>query len=391
MWLGKDHGNIDKPFGIRWPNAPIKVLGIYLSYDKTAAIKCNFDDKMAALLKQLHWWKARKLSLTGKVLIVKALGLSKFVLLASMIRIPDEYITKINSIVYNFICNGKCDKVRRFIFSQDYNLGGMKMVDMKHIVASAQLHWLKRYFTFQQNDWSICFELFLNKENPRLFLRSNFSLKDLPSNMPDYYKECLSKWQMLRMKQTDEYIDFIWYNNDIRIGKKVVYCANMFQCGLWTVHDLFKEDGSLVPFDVWESRGVYKKHYILWRGLVHRVSKVERSFISEKYRHLNRGYIESQNTGISIDCITEKEIKEGMRYTEYKRTINDNDYKSMIKYNRIHGYIDINDWIDIFMIPRLCIVSNVVRDFQYKILHRFLPTQSLLFKMQKIDSPLCLY
>ena len=78
-------------------------------------------------------------------MIIKALGLSKFVLLASMIRIPDEHIAKINSIVYNFTWNGKCDKVRRFIFSQDFNLGGMKMVDMKHIVASAQLHWLNRY------------------------------------------------------------------------------------------------------------------------------------------------------------------------------------------------------------------------------------------------------
>lgn len=171
----------------------------------------------------------------------------------------------------------------------------------------------------------------------------------------------------------------------------LVYCANMFQCGLWTVDDLFKEDGSLVPFDVWECRGVYRKHYILWRGLVNRVSKIERSFLSEKYRHLNRGFIESENTGILIDCVTEKEIKEGMRYTEYIRTINDSGYKSMIKYNIIHGYINISDWTDIFMLPRLCIVSNVVRDFQYKILHRFLPTQSLLFKMQKIDSPVCLY
>jgi hypothetical protein len=39
---------------------------------------------------------------------------------------------------------------------------------------------------------------------------------------------------------------------------------------------------------------------------------------------------------------------EGMRYTQYKKNNNDNGYKSMIKYNTIHGYIDINDWTDIF-------------------------------------------
>ena len=80
-----------------------------------------------------------------------------------------------------------------------------------------------------------------------------------------------------------------------------------------------------------------------------------------------------------------------MRYVEYKRTIHNNGYKSMIKYNTIHGDINISDWTVIYMLPRLCIVSNVARDFQYKILHRFLPTQSLLFKMHKIDSPVCLY
>ena len=36
----------------------------------------NIHSKVEALLRQLHWWKARDLSLRGKVLIVKALALS---------------------------------------------------------------------------------------------------------------------------------------------------------------------------------------------------------------------------------------------------------------------------------------------------------------------------
>lgn len=391
MWLGIDHNNSEKPFGIRWPNAPIKVLGIYLSYDKTAAIKANFEDKIASLLKQLHWWKARKLSLTGKILIVKALGLSKFVLLASLLHIPQEYVIKINSIIYNFIWNGKSDKVKRSILSQDYYLGGMRMLDFKHVVASAQLHWLQRYLTFKENDWRVLFEYFLNVENPVLYIRSNFSPKEFSSNMPDYYKECLNKWQMMRMKQTDELIDFVWYNKDVRIDKKVVYCENMFLCGLWTINDLYDDNGSLLSFETWKSRGVLSKYYLLWRGLVKIASRIERSFLSSKYRRINRGFIELEWQCIAIDCVTEKEIKTGMKYIEYKTTINKNGYKAMLKYDTIHGSININEWTEIYTLPRLCIVDNVVRDTQYKILHRFFPTQSLLFKMNKINSPLCLY
>ena len=100
LWLGSDHFRIDTPLDIRWPKEPIKVLGIYLSYNHAASVKANFDDKIASLLKQLHWWKARKLSFTGK--IIKALGLSKFALLASLIHVPIKVITMINTIIYNF-------------------------------------------------------------------------------------------------------------------------------------------------------------------------------------------------------------------------------------------------------------------------------------------------
>ena len=63
----------------------------------------------------------------------------------------------------------------------------------------------------------------------------------------------------------------------------------------------------------------------------------------------------------------------------------------MIRHTAIHGVIDINRWMEIYSLPRICDVNNRVRDLQYKIVHRFLPTQSLLYKMNKIDSSLCLY
>ena len=64
--------------------------------------------------------------------------------------------------------------------------------------------------------------------------------------------------------------------------------------------------------------------------------------------------------------------------------MHDSGYKAMIKYESIHGFTNINDWTDIYILPRLCKVDNAVRDFQYKILHRFLPTQTLLLKKRRL-------
>jgi len=83
MLIGSLKNNVEQPFGIKWPKTPIKDLGIYHSYDK-----------ILSLLKQLHWWKARNLSVTGKILIVKSLGLSKYALLSSLVSVPQTVNTK---------------------------------------------------------------------------------------------------------------------------------------------------------------------------------------------------------------------------------------------------------------------------------------------------------
>ena len=68
LWLGQDRRNTTTPFGIKWPVDPVKALGIFFSYNNKAADNYNFTTKLEKLSKQLHWWKARDLSIIGRVL-----------------------------------------------------------------------------------------------------------------------------------------------------------------------------------------------------------------------------------------------------------------------------------------------------------------------------------
>ena len=140
------------------------------------------------------------LSLTGKVLIVKALGISKFALIASMLHVSENRITKINTIIFNFIWNGKTDKVKRKIIIQKYEHGGIKMVDFKNYVNASKCKWIQRYLSGPSASWKVSFEHFCNKENLCLFLRSKFEIKELPKAIPDYYMDSLIAWNQLRQK-----------------------------------------------------------------------------------------------------------------------------------------------------------------------------------------------
>ena len=52
---------------------------IYVSYDENGNKQMNFNLKLRKLQTNLDMWKARDLTLFGRVLIIKSLGLSQLV------------------------------------------------------------------------------------------------------------------------------------------------------------------------------------------------------------------------------------------------------------------------------------------------------------------------
>ena len=103
LWLGKNRLNTSTPLGIEWPTTPVRGLGVYFTYDREKFIEYNFNDKLSKMKQHLDLWKMRKLSIFGKVLIVKTLGVSKFSFLATVVHIPTEIVKRVNNIIFEFI------------------------------------------------------------------------------------------------------------------------------------------------------------------------------------------------------------------------------------------------------------------------------------------------
>ena len=383
MWLGKQKNNIIEPLGILWPKTPIKALGIFHSYNEKACEKANFDDKIDQLIKQLHWWKARMLSLTGKVLIVKALGISKFALISSLLHVPEDRIKKINTIIFNFIWNGKTDKVKRKIIIQKHEYGGIRMVDFKNYVNASKCKWIQRYLSGPSASWKVSFEHFCNKENLGLFLRSKFEIKELPRTLPRYYMDSLTAWNHLRNK-SNHGMEFIWYNKQFKINNKTVYSSRLFQAGLWISQDLYF-NRVVIPFDVWLKRGAMPKDFLTWRGLVQQTTRpngIKKEFV------INSGFIQINTSFKKVDYMSQSEFQQCFNEDDYKG-LKPKEFKAKIKHESIHGIISEIEWKHYFTLARSLSVNNFVKDLQYKLLYRFLGTNRLLYKMNKIASPNC--
>ena len=385
MWLGQQKGNVDEPLGIAWPKDPIKALGIFYSYNKEACIKANFEDKIDKLKKQLHWWKARKLSLTGKILIVKTLGISKFALISSLLHVPDHIIKSINTIIFSFIWGGKTDKVKRKIIVQSHEKGGLKMINFSNFVQAAKCKWIQRYLNCKNANWKTMFDYFCNKENLGIFLRGNFEIKELPKSLPSYYYDAILSWNNLKQK-VDSKTEFIWYNKNFKINRKTVYNKRLFNIGIWSKNDLY-ENGKVKPFQFWLKRGASNNDFMIWRGLIHLVA-THRNVLRKD--DINRGSVKVNGLYKDIDAVSQKAFHECFNEIELN-SLKECDYKARAKFKSIHGHLLEEEWEQIFSLINQTKVTNNIKDLQFKILHRFLPTNRLLYHMKKIVSSQCTF
>ena len=90
MWIGSSRDKTSKPFGIKWPDEPIKALGVYYSYDIKLLHEKNFIEILDSVKKRINIWSSRGLSIYGKVTIIKSLIIPKFVYISSLLPVPKK-------------------------------------------------------------------------------------------------------------------------------------------------------------------------------------------------------------------------------------------------------------------------------------------------------------
>ena len=72
--------------------------------------------------------------------------------LFSLIPTPEVVVTELNRILYKFLWKGT-DKVTRFSTINDYEKGGLKMIDLECVIKPLRLAWLKRIFSSNRGTW----------------------------------------------------------------------------------------------------------------------------------------------------------------------------------------------------------------------------------------------
>ena len=109
-------------------NAPFDILGITFFVETQQIVEYNYRMKLEEVRKLLDSWSWRRLSIIGKIQVIKSLAISKYVHLFTTLPIPnDSCFKELETFFFSFIWGGKGDKIARKIIINDIENGGLKM------------------------------------------------------------------------------------------------------------------------------------------------------------------------------------------------------------------------------------------------------------------------
>jgi len=400
MWLGKLNRSTDVVGNITWTTDPVKALGVYFGHDMKKREKLNWDKKIETLEKCLKAWNRRDLSLLGRILIVKTFGVSKLVYLSSTCVCPDLVIKKINKLIFQFVWNGKPDKVRRDTMIASKSNGGLDMVDFRLKDKSFKVKMLQRILDPGEGKWKILPRYYLDIAGPKNIL---LHVQKLPLDhlsklsIPMYYKQLIMSLHACKKlpsqapsTASDIRKQMIWGNKWILFKGKSLWFEKWINCNITFVNDLFDSQGK---FD--ELR-------------MHDVIQDKTNIISEMFILKNALPIEWKNVIVKDPCVMSVKYPDvsEIRFIKAGRFIYLKDVAS--SRDIYHVLVDIYKkepctkllwsnmlkdkniiWSNVY-IEKLCNVKEQrIVVFNFKVLNNILATPYRLYKWKLRENDTC--
>ena len=362
-------------------------IGDNFSYNRNLCETENFTSKINKLQKLFNIWSQRDLSLYGRILITKTLGLSKLIYSSTCVQTPARMSDIVNKLVVNFIWNGKKPKIKRDTLIGPKDKGGLELPDYEIVTKSLQRAWVKRIKEGIRKEWMEIPSFYLENVGGPFIFDCDYDLHLLNlSNMPDFYIDVLKAWTEVQgLCKADFYQNnirssILWNKQKkITIGGKSIYWKEWHTAGIDRLEDLLDENNSFLGYHQFCKKTALKPPFSKFFGLI--------SAIPSKWKQTLRSGINlnSQETSKPDQTFLNKGTCKSIR-----NLLTQNKFCNPLASSRLCRLgIEYDNLKAIYLLPFNVTKETKLSMFQCKIIHNILPYGNRLYMMKILNSPLC--
>ena len=210
------------------------------------SIRGNSGDSWPVWNRGIKRWNHRKLSLIGKVTLVKTFALPKLIYPLTVLKNPPvDILKKIKFEIFNFIWDSNPDKIKYSIIMQDYKDGGLRLINIDYFIEALKARWVRRIFDQQNTGIWIWKEFYLEKLNAfggKLILESKLHIQDCSQ----ITKENIFLWDVLagcKINNSESTHvtakEIIWNNSQIKCNNKILFYHDWYEKGIKFIEHIY--------------------------------------------------------------------------------------------------------------------------------------------------------
>ena len=357
-----------------WNPKTFNILGITFTVDLKNLTDNNIRNKMNSINVELNKWYKRDLTPFGKITVIKLLCLSKIVHILISLPSPSiKILNELNKIFYDFLWNGKPDKIKRSVSKMKIDNGGIGMIDVNLFDKALKLTWVRRYFNSNAS-WKLLFDETYPNFKEIFKYGDGFEkhiLNDIKhpfwSLIVQYYYLFQKKYQFCS-KQEVEATRFL-YNSDIKIGKKIIINRKLVTSGIFKISQLKANDQFLTLQEI-NLKLVIPLNFLEYNSIISALKKYLKKYSSLKP-------LKEITQPPALNQIMSKE--KGSSHIYQKLIVYEKDITGFNRWSKITNFSK-EDWLKSFSILKITTTDTKLRWLQYRILHYIITTNRSVSK-----------
>ena len=331
----------------------------------------------------------------GRATLIKTLGISQLIYSASNLDAPKGIVEIVRTKSFKFLWKNKKDKIKRSGLYQDFDNGGIRMIDFDIMLKALKLTWIPRLLrTLENSNWSIIPRYYFRRMGGLNFLlRCNYDTNHF-NDLPLFYKKILEFFNELKILYSyDQKQELILFNNkDILVDGKPIFLSEWFRKGILSINDLLNESGDVLTFQEFRDKYSCKSNFLQYYQVVSAIPKHVWS-LAKCSDSINRSFFTQNDNIFSLNESTQINLfkaKSKDFYNLFNVKIHTEDQTGPKRWNEILS-LNKDGWTRIFKSLKNICKETKLKEFQFKLIHRTIVTKKELFRFGIKTDDECLY